>query len=98
MLLSDAITRYLNDLTVRRGHYTLRNHTACLKTFTRYVDTLPLPEQPWTVESALTLSQCRAFMVSLTLRELRPKTVKGYVITLRGVVRFLHEEGVLPED
>lgn len=98
MLLSEAMTRYLNDLTVRRGHYTVRNQTACLKTFAAYFGTLRPEDHVRAADAALTLSQCRAFMATFTRRNLRPKTLKGYVITRRGLVRFLHDEEVLPDD
>ena len=98
MLFDEAVTRYVNDLTVRRGPYTVRNQTGCLQTFKAFLGTQHPEDHPWTVADSLTLSQCRAFMATLAKRGLRPKTLKGYVIALRGLIRFLHDEEVLPDD
>lgn len=98
MLFDEAITRYVNDLTVRRGPYTVRNQAGCLQTFKAFLENQHPEDHAWTVEDALTLCQCRAFMATLAKRGLRPKTLKGYVIALRGLIRFLHDEEVLPDD
>ena len=37
MLFDEAITRYLNELTVRRGPYSVRNQTGCLQTFEAFL-------------------------------------------------------------
>ncbi|NMP22905.1 site-specific integrase [Sulfobacillus sp. DSM 109850] len=83
---------------MRRGPYTVRNQTGCLQTFQTFLSSQHPEASTWTVEDALTLSQCRAFMATLAKRGLRPKTLKGYVIALRGLIRFLHDEEVLPDD
>ena len=62
MLFDEAITRYLNDLTVRRCPYTVRNQTGCLQTFKGFLGTQHPKDYAWTVAEAMTLSQCRAFM------------------------------------
>lgn len=98
MLLDEAITRYLNDLTVRRGPYSVRNQTGCLQTCQTFLGTQHPDDHAWTVEEAVTLPQCRAFMATLAKRGLRPKTLKGYVIALRGLIRFLHDDEALPDD
>lgn len=61
----EAITYYLNDLTVRRGPYTVRNQTGCLQTFKGFLSSQHPDDHAWTVEDALTLSRCRAFMATL---------------------------------
>lgn len=89
MTPNDAITRYLADLTVRALHCAESDHVS---------SGVPAMDQTDpAVIGVLTLPVIRLFLATLSRRGFRPKAIKGYIISLRGLIRFLHDEGVMED-
>jgi site-specific recombinase XerD len=95
MKLSDAVRDYLNFVRVEQGHSdaTFTTYQSWLHRLERWMRE-DLSREP-TLED-MTTPMLRRYLYSL--QKLRPRTVRGAFHPIRGIAKFLVEQGVLTTD
>ncbi len=102
--MNDAVTisfeywvnEYLDSLRLEKGRalYTITGYHDNL----RYFHAFLLQEFGEASIEQVIFPACRKYLVSMTARGLKPKTVKKALAALRGFIRYLAEEQVIRDD
>ena len=97
MLLSDLSRDYLAFIKHERGlsHNTHKGYQSSLNHFLRWLDDNGYPAA--TLE-AFTAPVLRRFLYGLAGRALRPRTIRGYFHSIRGMGEFLVLQNVIPSN